>query len=143
MSWLLERLRALTAPWSTALGDSLITIERAVTVTIPNRLHALEKSMADVSPLLDKLAQDLRSWSAGPFAAVLADNARLTARNAELEGEDAAESSAAANAVSAFNELVAPVTDSPDVPVEIPPVEVPADPEPVVADEDNNLPPAA
>jgi hypothetical protein len=91
---------------------------------IHNRMEAF---MADVSPILHQLATDLRTFAAGPFAALVARNAELEARNAELEGEDASESSAADDAVTAFNELVAPVTASPDVPVEIPPVEVPTD----------------
>lgn len=85
--------------------------------------------MADVSPLLNQLATDLRAWAQGPFAELLAENARLAARNAELEGEDAAETGAAQNAVAAFNEITNPVTESPEVPVEIPPVEVPSEPE--------------
>lgn len=100
---------------------------RVLLLEIPTRLNRLESAMADVSPLLNKLADDLRAWSAGPFADLLAENARLAARNAELEGEDAAESSAAENAAAAFNELVAPVSESPDVPAEIPAVEVPAE----------------
>jgi hypothetical protein len=129
-----------TAPWrlSTETLDALMRIERAVDTDLPAQLTRMETAMADVSPLLNKLAEDLRTWSAGPFAALLADNARLSARNAELEGEDAAESSAAADAVAAFNEFAAPVTESPDVPVEIPPVEVPAEPAPA-----DDAPPAA
>jgi hypothetical protein len=82
----------------------------------------LEKMMADVSPLLTKLAEDLRAYATGPLAALIARNAELEARNAELEGEDASESSAANDAVEAFNEMTRPVTESPEVPVEIPEV---------------------
>lgn len=101
-------------------------------IALPGRVAQIytrmEKFMADVSPILNKLADDLRAWAAGPFAAVLQENATLKARNAELEGEDVAESSAADNAVAAFNELTNPVTEAPEVPVEIPPVEVPETP---------------
>jgi hypothetical protein len=81
--------------------------------------------MADVSPLLDQLANDIAAWAQGPFAEVLAENARLAARNAELEGEDAAETTAANRAVDEFNRIVNPVSQSPDVPAQIPPVELP------------------
>lgn len=124
MSWL-DRFTWPRAAISNIQVDVLAI--RLAVLEIPTRLNRLESTMADVSPLLNKLADDLRAWSAGPFAALLADNARLAARNAELEGEDAAETSAAENAASAFNELVAPVSESPDVPAEIDPVEVPAE----------------
>lgn len=114
----------LTSPWRHQLDRD------AADISVLHRITKLEKQMADMSPLLNKLAEDLRAWGAGPFAALLADNARLTARNAELEGEDAAETAAANEAAAAFNELVAPVNEAPEVPVEIPPVEVPAEPAP-------------
>lgn len=99
------------------------------------RLTTFEDIMADVSPLLNKLAQDLRTWTAGPYAALLQRNAELEARVAAAEGleatEVANETTAGDDATDALNELIAPVTASPDVPVVIPPVEVPApvDPE--------------
>lgn len=125
---------------------------------IRDRINHLEIIMADNAPLLNKLADDLRTFAAGPFAAVLAENASLrserdaaradaaTARGEAdaLLAEDAGETSAADNAVRAFNELASPVTESPEVPVEIPVVEVPA--EPVAdgsADADDDIPPAA
>lgn len=109
----------LAGPWRSA----------AATPDILARLTALENHMADVSPLLNQLADDIATWAAGPFAELLAENARLAARNAELEGEDVAETSAATRAVDEFNRIVAPVSESPEVPAEIPPVEVPAEPE--------------
>lgn len=94
-------------------------------------VSAMENLMADVSPLLTQLAQDLRAFGEGPFTELVARNAALEARNAELEGEDSAESAAAESAVSAYNEIAARVTRSPEVPEEIPPVQVPpADGEP-------------
>ena len=91
------------------------------------RIHSwMEKFMTDTSPLLNQLAENLREFAAGPFAAMLAENATLRARVVELTREDDNETTAADNAVAAFNELVAPVTSAPEVPVEIPPVEVPA-----------------
>ncbi len=100
---------------------------RLTVLQIPTQLNRMEKHMADVSPLLNKLAEDLRAFGAGPFAAVLAENTALKARNADLEGEDVAETGAAENAVAAFNELANPVTESPEVPVDIEPVEVPTE----------------
>lgn len=101
----------------------------------------LEAFMADVSPILNKLADDLGAFAQGPFAAVLAENAQLKVDKQTLlelidtdaaarAVEDTAEDTAAGRAVSAFNDLAAPLTQSPDVPVELPPVEVPTDPEP-------------
>lgn len=101
----------------------------------------LETFMADVSPLLNKLATDLDEFAAGPFAAVLAENAQLKVDKQTLlelvdsdaaarAVEDAAEETAAARAVSSFNNLAAPLTQSPDVPVEVPVVEEPPAPEP-------------
>lgn len=133
--WFAERAVFLTSPWRAEIHKDELNLH------VLRRIEHLERIMADVSPLLNKLADDLRTWSAGPFAAVLAENAALRSERdtavadaasargeAEvLRSEDAAETSAADNAVSAFNELVAPVSESPDVPVEIPAVEVPAE----------------
>jgi hypothetical protein len=85
---------------------------RALPARVAWIYNHLEKFMADTSPLLNKLAEDLRAYAAGPLKALLDENATLKARNAELE----------------FNELANPVSESPDVPVEIPPVEVPEAP---------------
>jgi hypothetical protein len=87
--------------------------------TLILELRKVAPLMADVSPILTKLAEDLRAYGAGPLAALIAENVAL-------KGEDAGESTAAQGAVDAFNAMVAPVTQSPDVPVEIPPVEAPA-----------------
>lgn len=89
------------------------------------RLQRLEKSMADVSPILNKLADDMAAWAAGPFAALLQENADLRAYKAAKEDEDVNEPVAAQRAVDGFNAFAAPVSESPEVPSEIPPVEVP------------------
>ena len=129
MSW----LDHFTWP-RTAISDLQRDVAKAVPVLqeIRHRVQNLEMTMADVSPLLTKLASDLRTWTAGPYTALLARNAELEAREAARGGLDATElaneSTAGADATSALNELIAPVTASPDVPVEIPPVDVPADP---------------
>jgi len=108
------------------------------------RIHnQMEKFMADTSPLLNQLAEDLRAYAAGPLKALLEENVTLKARNAELEGEDLAETDAAGNAVAAFNELANPVTASPDVPVEIPPVDVPSGEAPATPTDDTVQDPAA
>jgi hypothetical protein len=107
----------LAGPWRSA----------AATPDILARLTELESRMADVSPILNQLANDMAAWASGPFAELLAENTRLAARNAELEGEDAAEATAAERAVAEFNRIVAPVSEAPEVPAEIPPVEVPTD----------------
>lgn len=97
----------------------------------------LEAFMADVSPLLNQLTSDISAFATGPFQGLLDDNAAKAARITELEAaaglvaaEDAREESAATAAVTAFNALTAPLTDSPDVPGEVPVVDEPAPVEP-------------
>jgi hypothetical protein len=99
------------------------------------RLQRLEKSMADVSPILNKLVDDMAAWAAGPFAALLQENADLRAYKASKENEDVNEPAAAQRAVDGFNAFAAPVSESPEVPADIPPVEVP-EPQPEVPAED-------
>lgn len=114
------------------LGVPTLADLTAHTALVTNKLEAF---MADVSPLLNQLAEDISAFAAGPFQGLLDDNAAKAARIAELEAaaglvaaEDAAETTAATAAVDSFNALAAKITDSPEVPVEIPPVEEPAPP---------------
>lgn len=114
------------------LGVPTLADLNAHTALVTNKLEAF---MADVSPLLNQLAEDISAFAAGPFQGLLDDNAAKAARIAELEAaaglvaaEDAAETTAATAAVDSFNALAAKITDSPEVPVEIPPVEEPAPP---------------
>src|SRR3954468_2414918 len=81
--------------------------------------------MADQTTLLQDLAARLRDWMAGPYAALLQENADLRAYRAAKEQEDVSEPAAAADAAAALNDLIAPVSEAPEVPVELPPVEVP------------------
>jgi hypothetical protein len=74
------------------------------------KLTELENKMADVSLVLNEVAEGLR----GPLATSIQE---LLAENAALRGEDAAESEAAANVRAAFDEVAAVFApdDLPDV----------------------------
>jgi len=81
-------------------------------------LIRLENKMADVSGVLNQVADGLRGPLATSITELLAERDRLAADNATLSGEDAAESTAAANVRSAFDgvaALFAPVDEVPDV----------------------------
>lgn len=138
MSWL-DRFTWPREAITNLQGD--VTAMCLVLLEIPTCLIRLEKIMTDISPLLNQLADDMSTWAAGPFAELLAENVAVKADNAtlatqvsdlggEVEGlraEDASETSAAQRAVDGFNAFAAPVTESPEVPVEIPILEVPAE----------------
>lgn len=83
--------------------------------------------MADQSALLNSVADGLRTLGA-TVTALLSENATLRARNAELEGEDVAESAASVNVKAEYDNLAGLFTAEPSVPdVEpLPPVEEPA-----------------
>lgn len=72
--------------------------------------------MADTSALLNEVADGLRGPLATSITELIAENQRLAADNATLSGEDAAESSAAANVRSAFDEVAGKFTAAPEVP---------------------------
>lgn len=104
-------------------------------VTLPDtaglillKIKRMESLMADVSQVLNDVADGLRGPLATSIQALLAENVQLRATNAELSGEDVAESAAADNVAGAFNDvsgLFAPA----DVPVDpIDPIEVPEAP---------------
>lgn len=77
-----------------------------------SEFRRLWEKMADVSNVLNEVADGLR----GPLATSIQD---LIAENASLRGEDAAESTAAANVKAAFDEVAGkftPVEEVEDVP---------------------------
>jgi peptidoglycan hydrolase CwlO-like protein len=83
-------------------------------------LTRLENLMADTSPLLNEVAADMARL-APAIAALVDENTRLAARNAELAGEDAAETTAATNVKTQWDNIASRFTDAPDVP-DVPPV---------------------
>jgi hypothetical protein len=100
-----------------------------------NLINRLEKLMADMSTVLAEVAAGLRGPLATSITALIAENTTLRARNAELEGEDAAESAAADDVRDAFDDvagLFAPVPDVDVDPLPDPPAD-PVDPEPTPA----------
>jgi hypothetical protein len=79
---------------------------------VMDQLREMKSQMADVSNVLNEVADGLR----GPLATSIQE---LIAENAALKGEDAAESTAAANVKAAFDEVASkftPVDEVPDVP---------------------------
>jgi len=83
--------------------------------------------MADqITTVLTEVAEGLRGPLATSITALIAERDTLAARNAELEGTEVVQSSAAADVRAAFHEVaasIAPVQDVQDVP------DLPADPE--------------
>lgn len=130
-------LTVLLAPWRNAgpVRDALVTVERAVTVTIPNHLAQMEALMAADRDLLADIAAGLTAL-ATPVSELIASEAALRARVTELEGEAAADEAgdlAAAGAVKvAFDGIADKFRAEPDVPdVEpLPEPEPPTDPAP-------------
>lgn len=104
---------------SDALRDWLIQ-------PVLDKLMTVEATMADVSQVLNEVAAGLRGPLATSIQALIASEAAARARVAELEGEDVAESAAAADVKAAFDE-VAGVFAAPELP-DVP--ELPAEPEP-------------
>jgi hypothetical protein len=86
---------------------------------ILTEIKGLRKLMADVSHVLNEVADGLRGPLATSIQDLINENASLREQNATLSGEDAAESEAAANVKAAFDEVAAkfaPVEEVPDVP---------------------------
>jgi hypothetical protein len=83
-------------------------------------LIRLENLMADTSPLLNEVAADMARL-APAIAALVDENTRLATRNAELAGEDAAETTAANNVKTQWDAIAQRFTDTPDTP-DVPPV---------------------
>ncbi len=132
-----------TWPWSRQVDDVLAATDhiRSDTDTLVagqgktnrtlERLERIITAMADQSALLNSVADGLRTLG-GTIAALRDENTGLRARNAELEGEEVAESAATANVKAEFDKVAGLFTAEPDVPdveplpdapVEEPPVE--------------------
>lgn len=78
---------------------------RAILTRLAEKIDKMEIIMADVSNVLNEVAEGLRTL--GPrVATLLVENDELRKRNAELEGEDVAESDAAAQVKSAYDDVV-------------------------------------
>lgn len=105
MSW----LAYLTAPWRNAADTAaaLARIESAVHTDLPAKFDHLETLMADVSALLNDVAAGLSGPLATSITELIAERDALAAQNAELTGEDVAESAAATNVKTAFDGVAA------------------------------------
>lgn len=113
MSW----LAYLLAPWrnATTTAAALARIETAVH-TIPADIDHLETLMADVSALLNEVADGLSGPLATSINELIAERDALAAQNAALTGEDVAESEAAGRVKSAFDAVASKFTATPEVP---------------------------
>jgi hypothetical protein len=79
-------------------------------------LKRLETAMADVSGLLNEVADGLRGPLATSITELVAERDRLASENASLKGEDVAESTAAQAVKAAFDEVAAKFSQAPEVP---------------------------
>lgn len=93
---------------------------------LADRLTTIEEKMANEAEVLNQVADKLNNDVFPSVSALLAENLQLRTRNAELEGEDVAESAASGRVVEATNN-VAGLFAAPDLP-DVEPVEEPAAP---------------
>lgn len=82
---------------------------------ITDRLTEMEEKMANEAEVLNSVADKLNSDVFPSVSALLAENLQLRTRNAELEGEDVAESAASGRVVDATN-AVAGLFADPELP---------------------------
>lgn len=93
---------------------------------VTTALDEMRKAMTDQSALLNDIAAKLRDNVVNSVQALLEENKNLRVENAALKEEDVKESEAAANVVSAVNEISDLFTETEGVP-DVPPV---TDPDP-------------
>lgn len=103
------------------LSDIQITVWN-----IQRKIDKMGVNMADVSQVLNEVAEGLRTNLGPRIAELLSENDTLRARNAELEGEDVAESAAAEGVRSAYAEVVRPFDGTDEAPTPEPLPETPA-----------------
>ena len=123
MSWwdriFLSR-KVLSDVQATAWGNGRMLAE------IRHKIDEMGMTMADVSQVLNDVATGLRDNLGPRIQDVLAENATLRSRNAELEGEDVAESEAAAAVKAAFDQVAASFDGTDEAPTPDPLPEPPA-----------------
>ena len=95
---------------------------------IRHKIDEMGMTMADVSQVLNDVATGLRDNLGPRIQDVLAENATLRSRNAELEGEDVAESEAAAAVKAAFDQVAAAFDGTDEAPTPDPLPEPPVNP---------------
>lgn len=86
---------------------------------MPLRVKEIWQKMTDMSTVLDDIATKMRGPLATSITELVAENTRLRQENADLTDEDVAESAAAQNVVTAYNE-VAGLFAPTDVPADVP-----------------------
>lgn len=93
---------------------------------LTDQLNRMEQKMANEAEVLNAVADKLNNDVFPSVSALLAENLTLRTRNAELEGEDVAESAASGRVVEATN-AVSGLFAAPDLP-DVDPVEEPPAP---------------
>lgn len=124
MSWwdrIFPSRRLLSDVQAAAWGNGRILAE------IRSKIEKMETDMADVSNVLNEVATGLRDRLGPRIQDVLAENATLRTRNAELEGEDVAESAAAENVKAAFDDVARAFDQTDEAPTPDPLPEPPAE----------------
>lgn len=106
---------------ATAWGNGRMLAE------IRSKIEQMGMNMADVSQVLNDVATGLRDNLGPRIQDVLAENAALRVRNAELEGEDVAESEAAAAVKAAFDQVAGSFDQTDEAPTPEPLPEPPAE----------------
>jgi hypothetical protein len=117
------------------LSRKVLSDIQATVWRVESKINGLGNGMADVSQVLNDVAAGLRDNLGPRISELLAENSRLRVRNAELEGEDVAESDAATNTKSAFDQVAGLFDQTEEAPTPDPLPEPPAEGGPVVVDE--------
>jgi len=108
---------------------------RRILTEIREKINEMRMAMADVSQVLNDVATGIRDNLGPRIVDVLAENAQLRNRNAELEGEDVAESAAAENVRAAFAEVAGLFDQTDEAPTPEPLPETPGEDGPAPAEQ--------
>lgn len=104
----------------------MVSDVQATVWQIKLKIDKMGANMADVSQVLNDVAAGIRDNLGPRISELLAENASLRTRNAELEGEDVAESDSAAGVKTAFDGVVGLFDQTEEAPTPDPLPEVPA-----------------
>ena len=107
---------------------AMVSDVQATVWSIKLKIDKMEANMADVSQVLNDVAAGIRDNLGPRISELLAENATLRVRNAELEGEDVAESDAASGVKTAFDGVAGLFDQTDEAPTPDPLPEPPATP---------------
>ena len=101
--------------WDRITNRDMLSDIQAGVWKIQSEIIEMGRKMADTSTVLNEVSEGLRTL--GPrIADLLTENDALRKRNAELEGEDVAESDAAVSVKSAYDGVVAAFDQTDEAP---------------------------